>query len=158
LELEIYRVDNSHKKRVWDIFSKYHYLNNELHAASLQYVGILNGELVCHTGLIQFPMQKGKKRVHRLVVLPDYQGIGIGTAFISKVAELIDKSGYEVNLTTTTPALVGALKRNPHWILARYGRAKENFKRFQNRYGLELKHLDNQASGKRITYSFWYKR
>ena len=105
-------------------------------------------------------MHKGKKRVHRLVVLPDYQGIGIGTAFIKEIAKIITKEGYELNLTTTTPALVGALKRDKEWVLARFGREKDGMKGF-NRYekssGIKSKHLQNAASTRRITYSFWYK-
>lgn len=103
------------------------------------------------------PMQKGKKRVHRLVVLPDYQGIGIGTTFIKEIAEIIVSRGYELNLTTTTPSLVHALKNNKNWILARYGRSKETFKRFAEKYK-KNEHLTNATSAKRITYSFWYKQ
>lgn len=129
-------------------------MNTDLHNAAQQYVGVLNGEMVCHTGIIFFPMQKGKKRVHRLVVLPDYQGIGIGTAFINAVAEIVEKDGFELNLTTTTPSLVGALKRDERWVLARYGRTKGmgwvDAKRPQ-------KQLAGSSSEKRITYSFWHK-
>ena len=128
--------------------------------AARQYVGVLNGEIVCHTGIIQMPMHKGKKRVHRLVVLPDYQGIGIGTAFIKEVAKMITQEGYELNLTTTTPALVGALTRDKDWVLARYGREKDGMKgfmRYEASSGIKSKHLQRAASTKRVTYSFWYK-
>ena len=101
-------------------------------------------------------MQKGKKRVHRLVVLPDYQGIGIGTTFIKEIAKIISERGYELNLTTTTPALVGALRKDPEWILGRYGRAG-NMKNWDRLKGCETKQLGNSNSSKRITYSFWYK-
>ena len=106
------------------------------------------------------PMHKGKKRVHRLVVLPDYQGIGIGTAFIKEVAKMITQEGYELNLTTTTPALVGALTRDKDWVLARYGREKDGMKgfmRYEASSGIKSKHLQRAASTKRVTYSFWYK-
>ena len=103
-------------------------------------------------------MRKGKKRIHRLVVLPDYQGVGIGTAFIRKVADMIDDEGFEVNLTTTTPALVGALKRDPHWVLARYGRSSGNYSDLENRYGLASRHLDKSTSNRRVTFSFWYRK
>ena len=132
-------------------------MNDELHNAAQQYVGVLNGKIVCHTGIIHFPMKKGKKRVHRLVVLPEYQGIGIGTAFIKEVARIVTAAGFELNLTTTTPALVGALRKSKNWVLARYGRQKESFKRMQEKYGIETKHLDNAQSIRRVTYSFWYK-
>lgn len=106
------------------------------------------------------PMKKGQKRVHRLVVLPDYQGIGIGTRFIKEIAKIISADGFELNLTTTTPALVGALKRDPEWILARYGRSKSTMEDFEKRYGDKMKsqHLKKVASSNRITYSFWYKQ
>lgn len=139
------------------MFRKYHYLNTDLHNAAQQYVGVVNGEIVAHTGIIFMPLKKGKKRVHRLVVLPDYQGVGIGTAFINAVAKIVEKEGYELNLTTTTPALVGALRRSPEWTLARYGRAKGSFKGVQNKYGLEDKVFERATSANRITYSFWHK-
>ena len=157
MQLEIYRVDNALKKQVWEVFRKYHYLNTELHTAAHQYVGVINGELVAHTGVIQFPMRKGWKRVHRLVVLPDYQGIGIGTAFIKAIAELYANNGYTFNLTTTTPSLVHALRRSNHWRLIRYGRQKENMNRFDEYYSTGNKHFSKSQSNRRITYSFNYK-
>lgn len=136
------------------MFRKYHYLNTDLHTAAQQYVGVINGEIVCHTGIIYFPMKKGAKRVHRLVVLPDYQGIGIGTRFIKAVAKIVKEEGFELNLTTTTPALVGALKRDPEWILARYGRTKGmGWVDAKN----PQKQLAGASSENRITFSFWYK-
>jgi GNAT superfamily N-acetyltransferase len=143
------------------MFRKYHYLNTDLHQAAEQYVGVFNGEIVCHTGIIQMPMKKGKKRVHRLVVLPDYQGIGIGTRFIKAVAEMVAQRGFELNLTTTTPALVGALRKDADWTLARFGRVKQDFGEFEKKYGTLSKknshHLLEVKSNNRITYSFWYK-
>lgn len=138
------------------MFRKYHYLNTDLHQAANQYIGMIGNELVCHTGIINLPMQKGKKRVHRLVVLPDYQGIGIGTKFIKTVAEDITKQGLELNLTTTTPSIVHALSKSNDWILSRYGYTKSSMKIFEKRYGLEGKKLSKASSCKRITYSFWF--
>lgn len=116
-------------------------------------MAVLNDEIVAHTGIIYFPMQKGKKRVHRLVVLPDYQGIGIGTAFIKAVAKIVEKEGFELNLTTTTPALVGALKRDEEWALSRFGRTKGmGWVDTKN----PQKQLAGASSEKRITYSFWH--
>lgn len=102
-------------------------------------------------------MRKGWKRVHRLVVLPDYQGIGIGTAFIKAIAEHYTQRGYVMNLTTTTPSLVHALRRSSSWRLIRYGRTKGTYGRASKKYKWECKHLDNTTSSRRITYSFNYK-
>ncbi len=138
------------------MFRKYHYLNTDLHQAASQYIGMIGNELVCHTGIIQMPMRKGTKRVHRLVVLPDYQGIGIGTRFIKAVAEDISKQGFELNLTTTTPGIVHALTKSNDWCLGRYGYEKSGFKSFVKYTNNNLGHLKNASSRKRITYSFWF--
>ena len=127
-----------------------------MHTGATQYVGIVNGELVCHTGIIQFPLKKGKKRVHRFVVLPDYQGIGIGKKFINAVGEIVAKQGFELNLTTTTPSLIYGLLKSDKWILARYGREQGGMNGYQ-RYGESMHHLKNAISSNRVTYSFWYK-
>ena len=142
---------------MWNIFKKYHYLNGELHKACAQYVGVMNGEIVCHTGVIQFPMKKGWKRVHRLVVLPDYQGIGIGTKFIKEIANMYINNGYSFYLTTTTPSLVNALRKDKNWLLIRYGRSKNSYAQMGKKYG-STKHLANAKSDNRITYSFNYKK
>jgi len=154
MQLEIYEVGGANKAAIWKTFRKYHYLNTDLHQAARQFVGIINGELVCHTGIIQFPIRKGWKRVHRLVVLPDYQGIGIGTTFIQRVAEIITSEGHRLNLTTTTPALVKALTKNRHWALVRYGRCKNGYA--SGTKSIRSKHIADSKSDNRITYSFNY--
>ena len=103
-------------------------------------------------------MRKGWKRVHRLVVLPDYQGIGIGTRFIKAIAKMIDDRGQSLHLITTTPSLVGALAKDSEWILRRYGRDKSGMKGYERYSDAGLHHLKNTTSQKRITYSFTYKR
>ena len=136
-------------------------MNTELHAAAEQWVGLINGELVCHRGIIQFPMRKGWKRGHRMVVLPDYQGIGIGTAFEEFTSQYYADKGWNVNVTTTTPALVHALARSKKWKLVRAGRMKSNWNDFSI-YGTKQdatheraqNHLLKTLSNNRVTYSF----
>jgi GNAT superfamily N-acetyltransferase len=136
-----------------------------LHQASEQWIGVINGEIVCHTGIIQFPMRKGWKRVHRLVVLPDYQGIGIGVKFINEVSRDYIEKGLNMNLTTTTPALVHALARSQDWLLIRKSRNKSSMADFV-KYGTGDKEKNKKISksivkaqsNNRITYSFNFKK
>ncbi len=126
-----------------------------MHQAAEQWVGIINGELACHTGIIQFPMRKGWKRVHRLVVLPDYQGIGIGIKFINEVSK--HYTDFNMNLTTTTPALVNGLRFSKQWKLVRFGRSKNTLKTNLEKYYKDTKHRNDSGLGSsdnRITYSF----
>ena len=141
---------------MWNLFAKYHYLDSSLHQACTQYVGVYNGQIVCHTGVIQFPMRKGWKRVHRFVVLPDYQGVGIGTHFIKEIAKIYTNKGMEFNLTTTTPALIYALAKDKDWILKRKGRNQGDYSAFSS-YGGAYTHLANKRSNNRITFSYWFR-
>lgn len=112
---------------------------------------------MAHTGIIQFPMRKGWKRVHRLVVLPDFQGIGIGTRFINEVTKHYTENDWNMNLTTTTPALVHALARDKNWALVRSSRMKAGLGKFRENHGSGGK-WTRQSSANRITYSFnWNK-
>lgn len=109
---------------------------------------------MAHTGIIQFPMRKGWKRVHRFVVLPDYQGIGVGKKFITEVSRhYIEKREKNMSLITTTPALVHALKKHKNWPLVRYGRIKGDMSTINSE-----KHFENSSSKGRITYSFEFKK
>lgn len=111
---------------------------------------------MAHTGIIQFPMRKGWKRVHRLVVLPDFQGIGIGTRFINEVTKHYIENGFNMNLTTTTPALVHALARDENWSLVRKGRVTNVWGNKSN-FNKETSQVKG-ASINRITYSFNWKK
>ena len=82
-------------------------------------------------------MRKGWKRGHRMVVLPDYQGIGIGTAFEEFTSQYYADLGWNVNVTTTTPALVNALKKSNKWVLNRFGRNKSTMADFA-KYPVEI--------------------
>lgn len=75
-------------------------------------------------GVIHFPHPKNKKikKVTRLVVLPDYQGIGLGVAFLKAVAEIY--KGYDFRITTSAKNLIYALNKNKNWRLEDYGRHK----------------------------------
>lgn len=79
---------------MWEVFRKYHYLNTDINIACRQFVGVMDGEIVCHTGVLPMIMKKDAKRLHRSVVLPDYQGIGIGMNFKNAVCDIIRKEGW----------------------------------------------------------------
>jgi len=122
-----------------------------LHNASESWIGTINDELVCFAGVIQFPMRKGWKRVHRLVVLPDYQGIGIGTFFISTVAKFYTNNGYDIYITTSTPSISHSLIKSNEWALIRYGHSTHGKAKHE-------KYVSKSDSIKRITYSFHFKK
>lgn len=135
-------------------------MNTSLHNAADQFFGTINGELVCHWSVIQFPLRKGWKRGHRLVVLPDYQGIGVGTIFHNYCAEIIKKEGFKINSTTTTPALINSMVKDKKWALVRKGRVKNTLAKNMGKYYGDSKRENDKALGtseNRITFSFNFK-
>lgn len=102
-------------------------------------------------------MKKGVKRVHRLVTLPEYQGIGLGSHFIDFIAGLYKADGLKFNLITTTPALRISLEKSDKWFLRRSGYVQKpgNIKHLsEDRY--KIGHIVKSFSCDRITYSFDY--
>lgn len=100
-----------------------------------------------------------------MVVLPDYQGIGIGTAFEEYTSQYYADLGWNVNVTTTTPALAHALKKSKKWELIRFGRNKSSMSDFV-KYGTGSKEQNKKISksvvktqsNNRVTYSFNFKK
>lgn len=55
-------------------------------------------------------------RMHRLVVLPDYQALGIGTKINEFIAKLYVDQGDKFYIRTTHLRMIRSLRHNPLWI------------------------------------------
>ena len=120
-ELEIWQTD----WRYWPLFEPHHYLKLPRMIAAKNYVGTVDGELVCHIAV--GTANKGgtaEARACRLVVMPEWQGAGIGIRFLDSVCELQLTGGDGARLAgrkvttafhTSHPGLAAALRRNPKW-------------------------------------------
>jgi GNAT superfamily N-acetyltransferase len=54
-------------------------------------------------------------RVSRIVTLPDYQGVGIGAAFLDSLAGLYREQDYRFSITASHPSVLSHCKRSEHW-------------------------------------------
>lgn len=59
------------------------------------------------------------KRVSRLVVLPDYQGIGIGFKFLNIIAALYSAKGFDFSIVTSAKNLICKLAASDQWKMNR---------------------------------------
>lgn len=64
------------------------------------------------------------KRVSRLVILPDYQGIGLGTRFLNEVAELYTKQNFDFSIITSAKNLINSLRKSDKWCMYAYAKTK----------------------------------
>lgn len=59
--------------------------------------------------------------ISRLVILPDYQGIGIGYKFLTAVANLYHNNGFDVRIVTSAKNLIYKLHGSKLWKMDRLG-------------------------------------
>lgn len=142
IALDLFRVD----RKAWRLFAKHHYLSADLHVSSECYCGYYRGVPVAFCAFLHLFGHKGVKRVHRIVVLPDYQGVGIGTQFLNAVCQRVKDSGNRVRITTSHPSLLGYLRKSDKWALARKTEAGK--RKFQ--LGYSVRH----AKGKKQKQKF----
>lgn len=116
IELEIYQTNWSY----WKIFEPHHYLKANKMIAGFAYVGAIDGIPVAHIGFSTSPGMK-EARCARFVVMPEYQGCGIGMSFLNAVCEmwLNGENRYQKPMRTTIktshPGLCAALRRSDMW-------------------------------------------
>jgi GNAT superfamily N-acetyltransferase len=148
IKFEIFQTSD---KSVWKMFAKHHYLSHSHNNAANVFVAFINDELAGFLSVLHFPHPSAKniKKVHRLVVLPDYQGAGFGIKFLGEVGKLYKREKNRFNIVTSAPSLINALKKNNDWITTRFGRTKET--------GRTSTQLKGSTSKNRITASFELK-
>ena len=116
------RVDifEARTARAWDFFKPHHYLDLPNPVAATYYVGEVNGEAVAHVAVCPRPGLK-QCRLTRLVVMPEWQGAGVGMRFLNHVAQrwLEGHNRFEKKMPgiihTSHPGLIFALRRSPLW-------------------------------------------
>lgn len=114
ITLEVKRVHSS----AWQLFRKHHYLNTELNTSAVCFCAFWQNVPVAFIAWLHLLHRvKNMKLVHRLVTLPDYQGVGIGTAVQSYTAAALKGLGYRPRITSSAPGIVQSLNRNKNWAM-----------------------------------------
>jgi len=107
--------------RPWALFEAHHYLKLPLMIGATNYVALNRGEPVAHVAVATTTGLKSA-RMCRLVVMPEWQGVGVGVRFIEWVAEewMAGRNRYGRPMTTifhtSHPGLAAALRRRPGWL------------------------------------------
>lgn len=119
VELKIHQAGTD----AWKIFQGHHYLSKSLHKAARCFVATWRDHPVAFTSFITFCHSKVQqtKREHRTVVLPDYQGVGIGNAVSEWLGSFVTASGYRFMSTTSHPAMIRHRHKSPLWHVGRVG-------------------------------------
>jgi hypothetical protein len=95
LDIEVFEIPKEHKEDFWNLFKKHHYLTGKLNKAARCYVAYLWGEPVAFNSILRQPCGSVPNmwRGHRLVVLSDYQGMGLGSSLSECIGDMVIRDG-----------------------------------------------------------------
>ena len=131
VELEIHHC----RLAAWELFKRHHYLTRSLAPQARAYLTTWDGVPVNFCATLPVFASRNHRRVTRIVTLPDYQGIGIGTGALTAVAALHRAAGLRFNVTSSHPALVRHCGNSPLWKTVNVRRAGTGGRRRGARFG-----------------------
>jgi ABC-type iron transport system FetAB ATPase subunit len=147
IEFQIFRC----RYETWRIFKQHHYLTQDLSKSAKCFCVTWNDKPTAFIAILPLPSGtlQNAFRVSRLVVLPDYQGLGFGIKLLNYVGSLYKTIGKKLYIKTSNPSLFMGMSRN-----------KENWFLCDERNDLEKIKLENEKLGQQrklaITKSYRY--
>ena len=105
------------KAEVWSLFAPYHYLTAKLNRSSRCWLVVWGDTPVAFTSSMTMPSGTLEHawREHRTVVLPDYQGLGIGAVLGDWLGQTHLDQGHRFYSRTTHPRLARYRDESPLW-------------------------------------------
>ena len=117
------RIVKGHKK-YWELFKKHHYLTEELPSSVQVYLALWGDRIVGFSSTISLPgwtppLYEGDTRLKwreaRTVVLPDFQGLGIGTRISDAVGEIMLEQNVRYYSKTSHIRMGEYREKSPLW-------------------------------------------
>lgn len=89
------------------MFKDHHYLSGDVNKSARCYIGVWNDQVVAFGASLAQPSGtlKNAWRGHRTVILPDFQGMGIGVRFSDAIAQIHLDQGYRYFSRTAHPRM-----------------------------------------------------
>ena len=115
---------------VWRVFMQHHYLSGSINKSCRCWAATWDGELVGFASALPFPNGNFKNawREHRTVVLPDYQGLGMGVRLSDAVASMFTSRGFRYFSKTSNPRMGGYRQNSPLWsATSKNGKARKDY-------------------------------
>lgn len=101
----------------WKYFSRFHYLDTAISKSAHYYVLLLGDKPIGFHAAIHSTNRDIHSywRGHRTVILPEFQGMGIGTAFSDAIAEIYVSRGLRYFSKTAHPSFGEHRENSPLW-------------------------------------------
>jgi ABC-type molybdenum transport system ATPase subunit/photorepair protein PhrA/GNAT superfamily N-acetyltransferase len=102
----------------WSMFRQHHYLSAELNCVARCFVALWHDRPVAFAAVLPMTGRRGMWRGHRIVTLPDFQGVGLGMRFWAAIGGIVKAAtGGRTRGTTCHPALIAAFNASPDFRL-----------------------------------------
>jgi len=147
IQTNIIKVD----KAAWQLFSRHHYLDHNLNFTAQCYLATINEipAVFCAVLPLPHPHLKNAYRVSRIVTMPDFQGVGIGSKVLDEIAAAYKAQKKTLYITTSHPSMIRSLNNNTNWHMNRQPSRVQPL-------GKNSQMKGKPNSGNRITASFNY--
>lgn len=101
----------------WSMFRQHHYLSGDINQSARCWLALWNGQPVGFSSVIPLPSGTIKKawRGHRTVILPDFQGLGIGVRLSDAMGAIHISEGKRYFSKTAHPRLGAYREASPLW-------------------------------------------
>ena len=155
IELQIFRC----RYETWKIFKNHHYLSEELNKAAKCFLILFNDKPICFMAILPMPSGtiQNAYRVSRLVVLPDFQGLGIGMKILNIFGSMYLADNKSLYIKTSNPSLFKGMKRNTtNWKLTNQNNNIEQIKKTNIRLINQGKDNGMKLRKESITKSYKY--
>jgi len=146
IRLEVFPCD----AKVWPVFAPHHYLSESLNSTARCWLATWDGVLVAFASALPFPNGNFKNgwRGHRTVVLPDFQGLGIGVRLSDSVGRIFLEAGCRYFSKTVHPRMGAYRDASPLWrATSKNRKARPDYSetRKTKEDGHKMRHVDRVA-------------
>lgn len=153
IDAKIRRVNKS----LWKIFSKYHYMSTNHNKAAKCFALFVNNKPICFNSVLHLPNMhyNNLKRLHRVVTLPDYQGIGFVHVLMGYLGAAYKALGIRLRAYPKHPPFIINFNRNKDWALKEKSKIRTNTLRVKSiRVKKEYKNIsfNNRFTGSIFEY------
>jgi hypothetical protein len=155
IELEIFRC----RYETWRLFKQHHYLTQDLNKSAKTFIVLFNDKPMAFVAILPMPSGtiQNAFRVSRLVVLPDYQGLGAGIKILNYFGSLYQTINKNLYIKTSNPSLFKGMERNTkHWKLVMENNDIQSIKKTNDKLILDGKDNGMKLRKESITKSYKY--
>jgi ABC-type ATPase involved in cell division len=144
---------------VWSIFSDHHYLNGDINKGAHCWLLINENNTICgFMSAIALPGGNVRNawRTHRTVILPDFQGMGLGSRLSNAIAKMYYDKGCRFFGKTAHPKLGGHRNNSDLWKPTRNNRVSNKSMSYEKMKDSKYSKKFLQKHSNRVCYAHEY--